>query len=308
MFERSGTHSALFRRAYKLVYNQFFGDDSEANGDVSWYDDITLDTETTIKRLRTTDQLNSRAGIGTEQATDTYVAAVSGTTATIQLRDFRRALEESRRKSARVGSGDKYVDVMRGMGVDLDWRVQNAPEYLGGSTQMFAPTLVRATDGANLGEYRSIVQGSVNLSVENKRFSEHGYIVGIAALRVASMISTRPSPVDAFDTTVDDFYTGRAPVGMKNYPVANFGGSSGLDGDVLIPEYAHLKLGQNLMGRFDGATEGYTAPYSIGSAGSVIYPYAANYGFSDTELSGRDMAVQGSAKLVGTTPVGNPFK
>ena len=49
--------SALYRRGYKLIYNQFFGS-SDFTG--AWYSDITTDTETTIFGTKNTEQFSGR--------------------------------------------------------------------------------------------------------------------------------------------------------------------------------------------------------------------------------------------------------
>ena len=56
-----GVVSTFGRRAFKLAYNQFFGSDDHTE---SWYADVTLDTDVSEKRLRTSDQLNGIAVLG----------------------------------------------------------------------------------------------------------------------------------------------------------------------------------------------------------------------------------------------------
>ena len=115
--------SALFRRSYKLTYNQFFGSDKFAR----WYSNVDNDGTTTVYQCRTLDQLNSHL-VATADAPDpTYVAPVSGGNATISLNEFRQAMKNAYSTRRADMTGDKYVDAISRMGVALDWRVQIDP-------------------------------------------------------------------------------------------------------------------------------------------------------------------------------------
>ena len=140
-----------WRDAYKLIYNQFFGSDQWAVSTGTWYDDITLDTDVTSRVIRSTDQLAGKL-MATDQAPDReYDAPVTGTApnqvATISLNAFRERLVQARSDRRAQMTGDKYVDAMRRLGVNLDWRVQMAPEFLGQSLVEFDAKRVRSSYG-----------------------------------------------------------------------------------------------------------------------------------------------------------------
>ena len=121
-------HSALFRRAYKLCYNQYFGQKGGAGaGTKTWYADITADTVVDEHDILNSEQWSARLMLDSELKSPTYDA----TTVPIDLNEFYRQMMSARSARRANMSGDKYVDALRRMGVEPDWRIQLAPEFLG---------------------------------------------------------------------------------------------------------------------------------------------------------------------------------
>ena len=115
MFEANASGNAVssfYRRAYKLIYNQFFG--SEKFG--AWYTNIETDTEVNTFLCRNLDQLAGHLVDSADAPDPTYIAAVSGAQATISLNDFRKAMKDAYSTRRADMTGDKYVDAMRRMG------------------------------------------------------------------------------------------------------------------------------------------------------------------------------------------------
>ena len=171
MFEANASGNAVssfYRRAYKLIYNQFFG--SEKFG--TWYANIETDTEVNTFLCRNLDQLAGHLVDSADAPDPTYIAAVSGAQATISLNDFRKAMKEAYATRRADMTGDKYVDAMRRMGVALDWRVQMAPEFLGKSEVDFYPKRTRVTT-------QTVLDGRVN----------HFVVLGIAVVLLDHLLA-----------------------------------------------------------------------------------------------------------------------
>lgn len=191
----AANRNVFARRAYKLIYNQFFGDEFYSfGGTKTWFADITADSDVGSGNLLIWDQFRSHLR---ERAytPSTYIASVSGAQATINLDDLSRSLRDNRARRRQKMTGDKYVDTMRLMGVELDWRVQMAPEFLGSSQQVVWPTERPSTNpdvpvgglGARAYSYDCQQQLVLKRPV---MFAEHGILVALCGARpLLSMVS-----------------------------------------------------------------------------------------------------------------------
>lgn len=177
--------STLPYRAFKLVYNEYFGQEIDGRTD-TWYADIADDVDYTQKLTRVWDQFQSSAS--SEDVSDTTLnIPVSGATATMSLRELAVSLRNYHRSKNQSLTGDKYVDTMRAMGVDLDWRLQNAPEFLGQTSVIIQPSHVENSgEQAELGAQYSRYKARFNHTLKKRRsFAEHGVIVDVFAARWA---------------------------------------------------------------------------------------------------------------------------
>ena len=207
IWQKPGSH-ALARRAFKLAYNQFFGDENlrEAQGD-TWYDDITADTPYTVNPVKNLEQFYSK-WIEAEDidaySVDTFDNA--GTPA-IDLQDFSRAMGAARAGFKANTTGDKYVDVLRRMGINPDWRIQMAPEHLGTKSADIAPNYTSDT-GTDLGKSVTKYVGEVTNVIRNKMFAEHGFIVGFMVPRAITFNDDK-YPIDtALTEGIKNFWNG----------------------------------------------------------------------------------------------------
>ena len=105
----SNNFSTLYRRAYKLCYNEYFGTESVGQSNFAWYDDITTDTEIELNRLKNPEQFASK--IQLDGATTDPEFTVSGSS--IPLNDFYRQMMNARSQQRSQMTGDKYVDTMK---------------------------------------------------------------------------------------------------------------------------------------------------------------------------------------------------
>lgn len=211
----SGAPNIFGRRAIKLIANEFFGDEQYYNLGVSpgdtFYPDVTVDATVPDPRLLIWDQFRSHLKERSYTG-QSFTASVAGATATIDLDGLSRALRDNRARRRQKFTGDKYVDTMRLMGVDLDWRVQMAPEFLGSSQQVVWPrecgsSQADATAGVPAGlQYR----GS-SLDVQQQfvlrrpvAFAEHGLLMAFVGVRPL-LIRNTPT-LDSWLVQPTDFY------------------------------------------------------------------------------------------------------
>lgn len=263
MFENGGVvaRSALFRRSYKLIYNSYFGSELTGQAAGAWYDNVNLDTETAVMRLLTWDQYLSGARPTAGYNQLTFQAAVSGGNAAIPLDDFARLSRDNRARRRQKMTGDKYVDTMRLMGVELDWKVQLVPEFLGSSQQVIQLREKSSTSATDLTVRAAEFSARMSLNV-TKRFSfaEHGYLVVLMGLR-PSMQAANQNPPDATNFARTDFFR------PDQDAIADAQGG-------YRSRYSQYRQGKNLVGVFQNANT-----FALGTA-TDLYPDPSTYSVS----------------------------
>lgn len=290
-------HSYLYRRAYKLCYNQFFGSSEFNSGAVnSWYDDITNDTDTVRMRTRRLEQWVGNAELDTAMSEPTFDA----TTTPINLNDFYRQLVQARQQRRAQGSGDKYVDALRRCGVNPDWRIQQAPEFLGKVSSYVYPgqnPVTAETTGLNIGDDRSRYKASLDVQLKRKSFAEHGYLVGVVVFRPVSFSDSLGTPPDALAQSVEDFWLGdelaRDFLEVPEAFVSNGSGQS-----LFMGPYAYLKRGQHIY----GGSGDWISKFSVGNAEDAVFGNHDALSVTD-ELAGDQIAAIADFRLTGRTPV-----
>jgi hypothetical protein len=282
MFELSAAalpvHS-FYRRAYKLIYNQYFGSAMASLGTSAWYADITTDTDTAVKPVRTTDQFVSHLTAQADAPDPTYVAAVAGAQATINLNEFRQAMRNAYSTRRADTTGDKYVDAILRMGCSLDWRVQMAPEFLGKVSQDIWPKRTRVTTATDTAKPVAYYSETMNLKVGRRFFAEHGMLVTVLCVRphltrTASGTTgvARAAPADAYANDLSEFWLGDNQTGQT---AVNAGSISAGVADLYSPRFGYLHWGQNNQGlASDVATSGvqWCNPQVAASFQEALYP------------------------------------
>lgn len=247
------------RRAMKLIYNQYFGSDQFGTPGQFYYQDIEDDADTLFKQLRTNDQFLGKLMQQNSAPDDDFEADVSGTApnmiASIPLNEFRQAMKDAH-SSRRSGlTGDKYVDAMRRMGVQLDWKIQNAPEFLGSVSADFDAKETRATytpadpppaGASQTGRSYARFNERMRLSTRRKFFAEHGIILTFLVIRPFVFNTNLPGPWDCFVQRRENFYLGDNQTGVNETTAARLGVTGS---DWYMPRFAWLRAGQNLTGR-----------------------------------------------------------
>lgn len=296
----AGTLSPLGRRAYKLLYNQYFGQQQYSS---SWYADITLDTDQTVKNVRTTDQFNGKLQSEADIAQQTFTGTVAGSVATLNLNDLRQALRNAYSGRRADMTGDKYVDALARMGVNLDWRVQMAPEFLGMQSCDFMPRDSRASDATNTGRAWSRYQGQCSLKTPRRFFAEHGIVWVVAAMRPHDYpLSVRPA-ADAImlNRDRDTVFLGDNDSGTFLPFDADVGANTtGAGQTYRAPRFTPYLKGQNLIG---SAGTGSWAYRQDKNAVDVIYPGITTSVTLQDQLPTGQFAVHGQVRFNGPTPV-----
>jgi len=268
----SQARNVFMRRAYKLAYNQFFGNDDF--GTNAYYANIETDTDVSMKYTRVTDQFAGKIMNNADIASSTYVAPVTGTSpnqiATVTLDDFRQSMANAYSKRRGRMTGDKYVDAMARMGVSLDWRVQNAPELIGTAKMEFYPKESKSSDLATLGQPIAYFREQMRLKTRRAFCAEHGVVFAVIVIRPHVFIDDAKGAMDQWQTSIDDFFLGDNQVGSDTYPSNYVSGSS--DASVIrVPKFQYLLSGCNVIGRTSSSAKSWVARDAATSIDRLVY-------------------------------------
>ena len=186
---------------------------------------------------------------------------------------------------------------MRRMGVDVDWKIQNTPEFLGMKQQIIDPKLVSATDTTSLGKGASRYEFSMTGGFSKKRFAEHGLILGVVAPRPMFVHHESPSPLDGSMVTIDDFYLGDDSRRHDEIPDSRF--SNAAAQDAILPRHSRYFLGSNV--RTPDAAD-YAISFEPSNLETAVYPNPVIAGAGEID---HDLSIMCRTKLTGKTPI-NP--
>ncbi len=287
--------NALYRRAYKYVYNEYFGDRML---DVV-YDDITADDDLPSPggaTLKTSDQFMSKF----VSADDTTDAEFTVTDNKIPLNQFHREMMFARSRRRSKMSGDKYVDALARMGVDGSWLITDRPEFLGTRSQLVNPTKIDGTGDTSLGQLVAKMSTTLRFSLRSKQFAEHGYVIGICGIRPTLSIANACAMDSHFRTrdllyTADNLQTADGYLESRVMPL-------GVNATIMrTSRLGYLRHGQNMSGSGDG----WSIQYSPTTLQEMIYPFDAEFPVETTAGlgTGKEFAVQVAAHMTGKTPV-----
>lgn len=289
--------SPLYRRGYKLVYNEFFGTESIGSANEAWYDDITADANTTLARTKNPEDFASKIQLeGTVVDPEFSVTASS-----IPLNDFYRQMMNARSTQRSQMTGDKYVDTLARMGVDATWMIAERPEFLGSKSQLVTPSLTSNTSSTGTGNEVARYQSRLACSIKSKHFAEHGNIIGVASCRPIIMGASRGAidsqPTSPDGSWIDSFYSADN-LETKDVALSEAQGFSGDEG--FVQRFGYLKNGAWIRGYFSS----WSIPATFTDFPSLIYPSDAQIPVGE-ELTPNDYAATTSFKVTGKTPVPN---
>lgn len=293
-FDPVAGRSALFRRAYKLAYNEYYGSEHwHAATGQSWYADIAADTVVALYRTANPEPLSQAMLRQVDFVDPTYPVS-----SPIPLRDFSRQQAIALGQYRRERTGDKYVDALARMGVSLDWRIQQAPERLGGAYKVFQPGKVVSTDTSGLGTPSRVLDGTISASASGKFLAEEGYIVGIISMRPVMVMKDGQGCADGFALARKDFGYGTLEdmAGPQSWGDGVLSGGTGLANTPLRPWYHYGEFNKG----FYSSPGAFTSQLDTNSPGDRVYPDPNAWPAANT-LSGKHFGVFARAELVGLT-------
>lgn len=282
----TGTHSAMARRAYKAVYNAYYG---ESQID-EHYNNITSDVTVQALFVRSGGQLYPRITLDAELSDEEI--DVSG--GSLSMRDFQRSWNDYRAKRGLQLSGDDYVDAMRALGVSLDWRLQMVPERLGTVGRVFNPIDERDPGGTDAGKTRGRYYGTLKSGFASKRFAEHGLVIGVMYMRPYVPNTQIGHPEDGMLTGRHRLWMGQQDGELARVDEAYF--SSSASGDkAAVPRFWEYRLG------LDYGTGGYGINTNPADLEQAMYP--RTFAFTSLDQVPQDYVTMTYAELSGKTPV-----
>jgi hypothetical protein len=287
--------SSLYRRAFKLCYNEYFGTESVGSTKEAWYDDITDDSVTALNRTKNPEDFASKMTLEATVSDPEFAVTASS----IPLNDFYRQLMNARSQQRSQMTGDKYVDTLARMGVDATWMIAERPEFLGTKSQMVGPQLTANTSDTDTGQEVARFQSKLKCSVKGKHFAEHGYVVGVASCRPMLTFKYR-APADSGLVDIDDFYSADN-LQTKDSTVAKVNGIDDTS-EAYVQRFGYLKNGQWLHGN-ESANSWALLPIPT-EIPEIIYPSGGVLPIS-SELGTADYAITSSFSMSGKTPVPN---
>lgn len=295
--------SALARRAYKLIYNEFFGTEQlEFFGipNYAWFGDITDDNNNNYSnRLRTPAQFMSKL-VTTDTSEDPEFAVSSSS---IPLNEFYRRMMNARSQQRAQMTGNKYVDTLARMGVDASWMISERPEFLGTKSKMVGPALTTNTSNTDTAFEVGRYQAKLSCEIKNKHFAEHGYLIGIAGMRPI-LLNTDENPADIWYgeptlSTSTQYQPAYLSDNLQSRDTI-FDDVMGVSGNAYSQRFSYLTNGQWLTA--GASAESWITEYDPTEVSTVIYPTAETVNFS-SELGGDQVAITSSFSITGKTPV-----
>ena len=290
----------LYRRAYKLVYNEYFGTESIGQAKEAWYDDITVDSAVAPNRTKNPEDFASKIALNATVDDPEFAVTASS----IPLNDFYRQLMNARSQQRSQMTGDKYVDTLARMGVDATWMIAERPEFLGTKSQMVGPQLTANTSDTDTGQEVARFQSKLKCAIKGKHFAEHGYIVGVSSCRPL-ITPTNRGAIDLYVANdagewIDSFYSAdNLQTKDTTYTAVN-GLNSGDPG--FVQRFAYLKNGQWMSGVTSSSS--WTLSPTFADFQELMYPSGSLLPIG-TELGISDYAVTSSFSVTGKTPVPN---
>lgn len=297
--QAGASRSSLYRRAVKLCYNQFFGkeDAIQQDGTPAWYN-VTDDTFIGQKYGRTLEQ-RINAALDRADVPDYTFPTTTGTPDTIDLRAFNRRMAEAKTNFRERAYGDKYVDFLRHMGVDPDWRIQMAPELLGTSSMEVFPQYETSSEDATLGRAVTKYYGTLNHAFGNKAFAEHGLIVCIAMFRMHEFVRGF-GPLDSqagATTTRQLYYVGADEAQNQSQAGLGLTGTP----NVVVPPGWRIASGQNVIGQVADVLKDYIGDTAEGRFEYLEYP-TFNFVGNGDDLGADQYAMLAEWTVKGATP------
>lgn len=254
--------SVLYRRAIKLIYNEFFGDLDYGTTHANYTDPFLDTAQNAMLPLKTVNQLLSEIALDVDEPADNYNVVAN----TIEVTEFRRRLKvNARGNNQRIG-GEKYTDALRRFGVDMREELAAKPEMLKRSSEIVYPQEVFNTSdiqtGARVGRYRV----AVDFKVPRFFSMEHGYVIVLHSLR-PFLARTYPAFDRSFVTR--HWFMEEMDKAFREIPSINVGTATDVEPDPLVPAGKVFDLGDMLA---VNTPTGVLTYASTAALANLVYP------------------------------------
>lgn len=272
--------NGLYRRAFKLCYNEFFGDKDHASA--FYVDPLNDATQNIALPLKTVNQLLGAVALDVDEPADNYTVAAS----TIELTEFRRRLKANARQNNQRIGGEKYADALRRYGVEVREEFTNLPQLLHRESEIIYPQEVFNTSDINTGTRVGRYRAAVNVKVKRKFCMEHGYIFAVHALR-PFLARSRP-PFDR-NIATRHWFMEEAEKPYREVFSNTIGTATDVEPDPLIPAAIWNNLGDmQIINGGTGALQ-YNANASLSD---LVYPTVQGSPKVDFALSTEALCVR----------------
>jgi len=209
------SYDAGWRRAYKLLWNEYFSQEVFAPPV-----NVTTDATVALLSARRVDGRLLRIAADAVDTADNYAVVAN----TIELNEFARRIDQSRRNLSMALIGDTYLDQLARFGVTVNEALINSPEFLGSSSVVAKPTLVENTvDGPRRGRF----EVGIKLSCGRKFFLEHGYLFIMAAARPIDPLHVAPDRLMAANPSPFVNFNDENQRALVEVPANGFGVTAG---------------------------------------------------------------------------------
>lgn len=212
------TYSAWSTRAYNLVYNEYFRDfdDNIAApdnnpGQYGRQVDLKKDYYTTL-----------REDIGYGQDVH-YADVTAGSPDQVSALEILQAIAQQKAAMRRATYGTRYVDILRGFGIKVNYQMLQRPELVGIGRGVINVTDVVDTSSGGLGGLAGHGISGTRIKLKRKSFPEHGVFMTFCVVRPPA---ADPIQCDWFDSprSYESFYdpglVGLPPVEVDQRDVA----------------------------------------------------------------------------------------
>jgi hypothetical protein len=178
--------------------------------------------------------------------------------------------------------------------------ITDRPEFLGTKSLLVGPQLTANTSNTDTGTETARFQSKLQCEISRKQFAEHGYIVGVAAMRPLLVWKDR-SAQDAVTSGewIDSFYSADNTLTKDTVVKEASGVTTG--SDAFTQRFGYLKNGTWLIGEGDSWAIRPTAT----DINDIVYPKdQITFPITD-ELGTNEVAYTTSVNCKGLIPVGN---
>ncbi len=245
-------NTAWLRRAHNATWNRFV-----RRADVT---EIATDQ----KLIQVCSYRPSTFHEAVPEASSVAAETIDTSGSTLSVDDIRDAFNKDRFNKVKQYYGDRYVDYLAALGVQVPWTIQEAPELIGSKRgtlkyQMINPTNADTTTPLGpeglAGGYFTF---DASVRIKRKFFPEHGIVGAFALPKLESFPIKSSYPLLSFDLQEQYWSPERNGARTVNYPGHLWLGGADTS-EVGMPQWEHLRHGANMGGETTASLLGYAA-------------------------------------------------